>query len=531
MINRNGFASAKDLLRKISKVWLPPEYSGMPEIQYLEKNLKVATEDDPPLIVPFRLNPVQKVYHRLKEQIETPRTSGKRILTLKSRRMGVTTYEQGMSYSKVRTQSGARCVTVAQSDDAVTTIFEMVKLFHKEDPNYLRPSRDNETTLAYSALRSKFSVSTAKGTAIKRGDTLHRVHGSEVAFWTTDERASDNLIASLDKAANKGEIVLETTANGPSGLFYSLWQDAQSKRDRWRGLFLGWYLDSRNSIPITIEERDRIIDTLDDEELYLIEKHDCNASQLAWRREQRGTTAKSQKIFKQEYPAMPEEAFISTGFSYFDIATIELRLRQCKEPIYESDGLSIWRKPEPGRRYIVAADTSEGNPESDPSPIVVLDWESCEQVYRLNWCAKPSVLGRKCVDIAKEYNGAIIAVENNNTGHSVLNTILNQECYQNVYFHEDGVRDESKVSHVPGWRTDGRTKPILLDGLDKAIEDNLMIFNDRLFLEQCRAFKDEGEGRGRATRNNNHHGDLVIAWGIALQVRRSYQSILKPIFV
>ena len=46
----SSFADAKDLLAKVSRVWAPPEFSGMPEIQYLEKNLKVATEDDPPLI-------------------------------------------------------------------------------------------------------------------------------------------------------------------------------------------------------------------------------------------------------------------------------------------------------------------------------------------------------------------------------------------------------------------------------------------------------------------------------------------------
>lgn len=527
----SSFADAKDLLAKVSRVWAPPEFSGMPEIQYLEKNLKVATEDDPPLIVPFRLNPVQRIYNAKKDAIVAPRTSGKRILTLKSRRMGVTTYEQGISYAKIKTQSGARCVTVAQSEDAVTTIFEMVKLFHKEDPNYVRPSKDNETTLAYASLRSKFSVSTAKGTAIKRGDTLHRVHGSEVAFWSLDDKGADNLIASLDKAANRGEMVLETTANGPSGLFYSLWQEAQTGRDRWRGIFLGWYMDARNSIPIGSVEREHIIDTLDEDEVFLVDKFGCNANQLAWRREQRGSTEKSKKIFRQEYPSIAEEAFIASGFCYFDVNIIEKRLKQCKEPIYESEGLVIWKRPEAGKKYIVAADTSEGNPESDPTPITILDWETGEQCLRLLWCAKPHVLGRKCVSLAKEYNGSIIAVENNNTGHSVLNTIINQECYRNVYYHDDDVREEIKTSTTPGWRTDGKTKPIMLSDLEDALENNLMLCNDKLFLEQCRSFRNTDSGSGKVARGKGHHGDLVISWAIAWQVRKSRQVELESIFV
>lgn len=527
----NGYYSAKDVLAKSLKVWQPPQFTSMHPIDYIETNLKVATEDDPPLIVPFKLNPVQRVYNYLKEQIETPKTSGKRIITLKSRRMGVTTFEQGMSYAKIKTQTGSRCVTVAQSDDAVTAIFEMVKLFHKEDPNYIKPSADNANTLAYSSLRSKFSVNTAKGTAIKRGDTLHRVHGSEVAFWSTNEKDSDNLIASLENASNKGEFVLESTANGPSGLFYTIWQDAMLHKDRWRPIFLGWYLDSRNSIPVSELEGEQILDTLEDEEVFLHKSFGCNINQLAWRREKRGTTLKGQKIFKQEFPAIAEEAFISTGFCYFDVDTIEKRLRQCKDPIYQNvdKGECIWARPEKGHKYIVAVDTSEGLSGSDPTPIGVLDWETGEQVYRINITEKPLNLGVRCVQIAKLYNKAMIAVENNNTGHSVLNTIMNQEMYTNIYYHEKDVRDDPLKEHTPGWRTDGKSKPLLLGDLEKAIENNTMTINDKLFLEQCRTFKDE-DGKVKTTsRGAGHHGDIVIMWGIAWQVRKSKQAITRLI--
>lgn len=525
-----GFASAKDFLSKVSLVWSPPQFSNMPEIDYIEKNLKVATEDDPPLIVPFKLNSVQKVYHKMKSQIEAPKASGKRIITLKARRMGVTTYEQGMSYAKIKTQSGARCVTVAQSDDAVKTIFDMVKTFHREDPNYVKPSRNSVQALGYSSLRSLFTVSTAGGTAIKRGDTLHRVHCSEVAHWDLNDKDANNLIGSLDSAGNKGEIVLESTANGPNGLFYNIWKDAQSFKDRWRCIFLGWYLDSRNSVAITNEERMEIVDTIDDDEVFLVERFGCNANQLAWRRSKMGTTDSGKKIFKQEFPAMAEEAFISTGFCYFDVKIIEDKLKQCKDPAYQSEGLMVWKRPIEGHSYIVAADTSEGNSDSDPSPIVVLDWTTCEQVYRLDWCARPNDLGHKCVEIAKEYNGALIAIENNNTGHSALNTVMNQCLYQNVYFHEDTMKDDPTTSSTPGWRTDGKSKPILLGDLNAAMKNNVIGVNDKLFLEHCRVFRME-DGRGRAVRGAGHHGDLVIAWGIALQVRNSRQAILKTIFV
>jgi len=526
----NGFASAKDIILRTSNIWVPPKFTGMDVTEYIETNLKVATEDDPPLIVPMKFNPVQKKLEKLLEKIESPKTSGKRVMILKSRRMGVTTLLQAVSYAKMKIQPGFKCVTVAQTKDVVEEIFEMVKLFHKEDKNFIRASKNSTTELAYAALRTKFSVATAGGVAIKRGDTLHRVHGSEVAFWELNDKDSENLIASLDKAGNKGEMFLESTANGTAGIFYNLWVEAVSGKSRWKPLFLGWHLDVRNSIILTNDEVNEIIDTIDEDEIFLVKKFGCNANQLAWRREQVGHSEKSKRIFKQEYPAFAEEAFVSTGHGYFDSQMLESKIKECLEPIYKSEETTIWKRPEEGHTYIVAADTSEGNVDSDPSPIVILDWNTGEQVYMKNWCVRPQRLGKECVKLAKEYNGAIIAIENNNTGHSAINTVMNQELYQNVYFHEDDVRDESKKEHSPGWRTDRKTKPILLGDLDDAIEKGHMKVNDKVFIEQCKTFIDKN-GSAKSSGTNGHHGDLVIAWGIAWQVRSSKQVITKSIFV
>ena len=79
-------------------------------------------------------------------------------------------------------------------------------------------------------------------------------------------------------------------------------------------------MDARNSInQFGSVEREHIIDTLDEDEVFLVDKFGCNANQLAWRREQRGSTEKSKKIFRQEYPSIAEEAFIASGFCYFDV--------------------------------------------------------------------------------------------------------------------------------------------------------------------------------------------------------------------
>lgn len=520
------FASHHDLMDRIRSAWVPPEYMRMPSIDYAEKYVKISTESTPPLTIPFLRNPVQHVYHDLKQKAPSPRSTGKRIITLKSRRMGVTTYEQSMSYSMCRTMRGANALTVTQSKDANETIFKMVRMMHDEDVNQMRLRTDKKDGLEYRKNRSRFTIATARGTAIKRGDTIHKAHGTEVGFWDLRDQDAANLISSIENAARGGEFVLESTANGTDGVFYNTWQEAVSGNSIWTPIFLGWYLDSRNSVMLYPGEEKEILDTLTEEELYLVEAFDCSIEQLAWRREKIKGGAKAKKQFQQEYPATAEEAFIVSGTSYFEQDVIEANLRKCKEPIRESEGLCVWRNPEHGHKYIVCVDTSEGITGSDPSPIGILDWNTCEQVARLNWSVRPSTLGRKCVELAKLYNGALIAIENNNTGHSALNTVMNQCCYTNVYYMEDDVREDPKESVSPGWRTTGLTRPILLDDLNNSLRNFEMKVNDKLFLSQCRTFRDNGNGKAESSRKKDgHHGDLVITWGIGLQARKSKWSL------
>ena len=63
------------------------------------------------------------------------------------------------------------------------------------------------------------------------------------------------------------------------------------------------------------------------------------------------------------------------------------------------------------------------------------------------------------------------------------------------------------------------------------LENNLMLCNDKLFLEQCRSFRNTDSGSGKVARGKGHHGDLVISWAIAWQVRKSRQVELESIFV
>jgi hypothetical protein len=513
------FASAKDFLWRMDRNFLPPEHDRMDPMEYIEKYVMIKDLRD--LIIPFRINPVQREYKRIKDAVPMPKTTGKRILVLKARRMGVTTFEQANSYAMCRTRRNTECMTLAQTDKDTRKIFEMVLRMHKYDPNKARLDKDRKDAIAYKDMSSEFSIGTAGSTAVGRGGQLSKVHGSEVAHWDISDSDCDNLTVGLNETARLGEIVYETTANGLGGWFYERWMEASQGKGLWAPVFLGWFLDSRNAVPYTPEELEELIDTLDSEEAWLVQHKGCDPGKLLWRREKVRVGA---KLFRQEYPATPEEAFMFSGTAYFDTDVIDKLFRLCATPVHESGGFIVWKFPEKDRRYVIGVDTSEGNESSDDTPICVLDWETGEQVARYNGKLKPHVLGKKSVSVAKMYNGALLAVENNNTGHSVLNTVMNQELYTNVYWHEDPLKEDAKEEGTPGWRTTQKTRPLLLSELDEAIENRYMKVNDKLFLSQCRVFKDSGYGRSEVNRKTGSHGDLVFGWGIAWQARKAKWS-------
>jgi len=525
-----SYANAREILERSCSILAPPEHTTISDIDYAEKYPRIKTEDTPPLIIPFRMNPIQCVYRSLKAAVPVPKATGKRILTLKARRMGITTYEQITSYATVRTKRGSELLTIAQSKPEAEKIFRMVHLMHDTDPNYMRLDLDRNDALAYKALRTCFTITSCGAVAVSRGSTLVKVHGTEVAHWDLNYDDTNNLVIALGTAARRGELIMETTAKGLDNWFAETWKEAERGKNIWTPIFLGWYLDPRNSIQTTYDDRVLIKETLDEEEAYLVERFNCNINQLAWRREVSKGGAKYKKLFKQEYPATADEAFQATGSSFFNSDTLSTLSLRCKEPIRETEGLTIWKNPEPGHKYIIAADTSEGMSDSDPTPIGVLDWATGEQVLRNDCCLRPVSLGHKCVEYAKLYNGGLITIENNNTGHSAINTVMNQCMYGNIYYHENELRDDAKEDVTPGWRTTPLTKPMMLGELDEALEKEYMIVNDKRFLDQCRSFRETASGSAGVARSKVHHGDIVIMWAIAWQARKSrWMSEAKPI--
>ena len=98
----------------------------------------------------------------------------------------------------------------------------------------------------------------------------------------------------------------------------------------------------------------------------------------------------------------------------------------------------MWLPPVPGTEYVVAVDTAGGGSEGDFAAVQVLARESGLQCAELQQRLPPLELARVAAALAREYGGALLAVERNNHGTAVLAYLQTVERYTRVY-EADGV--------------------------------------------------------------------------------------------
>lgn len=473
---------------------------------------------------PFMRNTVQRKYNSLK--IQARKRGFRRFLVLKYRRGGITTEEQAHSFYRVL-RNNVSAFTLAHTIDDAVTIFGIINNYYNQLPDVIKPKRSNsqKKVLELVNLASSLKVGTAKAKSTKRGATLQKVHGSEVAFWPGQQHDVDSLIASLGEACSEGEIVLETTANGYNH-YYDLWKNAKKNRDsEWVGIFLPWYQDENNQLPLVGDDETRIIDTLTDEESYLVSQVGLNYSQIKWRRRK---VIELPRLFAQEYPETDEGAFLVTGKAYFDKECVQAGLKQAVLPKqypggYELFGgmLYVWRDPRPGRTYIIGADVGSGvEGESDWSVAYVIDRHSGQHMATLTTQLKAHDFAQKCVDVARMYNNALLAFERQQDGHAAISQAEFSINYPNLYKHVEYDHKGKKLREAKkktGWPTNVKTRPIMLDQLAKQMQAGTLDCLDARFWEEASVFVADTHGKWKAA--HGEHDDHIFARGIAEAVK------------
>ena len=442
-----------------------------------------------------------------------------RHIDLKSRQIGDTTFWALYYLDDTMFNRNVISFLVAQKQDTLDLIWNVVRLAYERMPSALRPDTRKESakTLSFPELNSSIEMSLRV-----LSTTLHNLLVSEYALC--DPLAIEETLAAVPKTAN---ITLETV---PKGVNHARdkWVE---KGDGFTRCFHPWFRQAEYSLPAppafvrTNEEKDFAERTA---RRYDVKVDD---EQLCWRRK---TKRELKSLFKEQFAEDEDSCFLASGGQYFDAEKVTVLRDEARAeleknpPVVQDDELLILERPQHKHVYVAGADVAEGD-DGDYSVLTIL-CTTCRQValrYRAH-CGVDAFY-RLLYRRGMEYNRALLCPERNNHGHAVI-LGLRELNYPNLWRDP---KDRRKTLSAPksdpkfGWLTTGDSKPIMLDALRQAVEgdseEDAQNFEpeftilDEEFLSEMLNIREAGGKIGSVA---GKHDDVVMSYAIAWQMYR-----------
>jgi hypothetical protein len=524
---------------------------------YAKHCIKIRTKQGK--IAPLVLNRVQQ---RFSERViaQLQRTGRVRMVVLKARQQGLSTVISALQYWWLSQRKAQKGLVMAHEAESTTTLFDMYRRIHDNVPDIVRPSTkySSRSELVFDKLDSGLRVATAGGRGVARGETLTFAHLSEVAFWPV-AFANTNFNGLVQAIPDEPGtfIFLESTAQGVTGKFYDMAQGADKTPGDtdWNGyelFFSAWFESDEYRDQATADfqrtpEEEDLIKAFSDKGL-------TSNDQLYWRRKKVATNGLD--LFKQEYPATAEEAFLSTGRPIFNNEYVTERLRTPKAPLTmmaveetfdEKNGrplplrvlrehargeLKVYRQLDPSETYVIGADVGmglrqgiKGRKDGDPSVAQILD-SQMRQVAVWRGLCHPDVFAKILETLGYHYNSATIAPERNNHG-LVTCVALRDSNYPYLYTETmEGTLDADRDTIKLGFFTSEATKPLIIDKLRALDREREIEINDETTLKEMKTFVVSESGKMEAEAGT--HDDTVMALAIATYV---HEGKWRPVAV
>lgn len=457
-----------------------------------------------------------------------------RIVTYKGRQQGSSTMSIGVACHELRRHPAKCCIIGDEFEKSVKNLKQMFHDFVEEDKfawgNTFVPSSGKFSH------GSELVTETANDPRAGASGTMQVLICTEVAHWkeTGVISAAGTFAALLNCVPEAPDtvVIVESTPNGASGVYYDTFMGACSLADYragripegWNGYFrvsYFWHQHAEYDLPVSEAEAVEIMATLSDREQELVAEQGLPASRLAWRRKMvksprfRGDEDK----FEEEYPADEVRGFLLSGRRTFAVS----RVQQMKKAAVGRDGAQfgelqwandrrrgaafrlcsedeaickVMEKPRPGLRYVLPVDPATGatvamgaDPDNHGAGVIragyVDDqgrWCPPMLVARLADCfaeRKHTRKGAVCrweVDLLAErvamlsayYGGALVVPEANAHGLALIEALKRIPGVP-IYERRTFNRLEQREATVYGWKTDAGTRAMMLDNLKRAV--------------------------------------------------------------
>lgn len=408
---------------------------------------------------------------------------------LKSRQLGLSTLTAGYALWMMTFGSDKNILVIATKQDTAKNLVTKVRVMHTNLPSWLQQSciEDNKLSLRYKNGSQIKAV--ASGEDSGRSEALSLLILDEAAFI---DKIDTIWTAAQSTLSTGGQCIALSTPNGVGNWFHKTWVGAEDGANNFNFIRLHWSLHP---------DRDQV-----------------------WRDQQDVILGPS--MAAQECDC----SFITSGQSVIDgVILEEYKDVYIEEPV-EKRGVDsnvwIWRHPNYTKTYVLSADVSRGD-GTDFSAFHIIDIDTLEQVVEYKGKIDTKSFGNLCVNMATEYNNALLVMENNNIGWAAIQQVIDR-AYPNLFYtskdlkyvdvdnqiHNKINREEKKM--VPGFSTTSKTRPLIIAKLEEYFREKSVIIHSSRLIDELLVFIYKNF---RAEALSGYNDDLVMSLAIGLWVR------------
>jgi len=488
-------------------------------------------------VVTFKPNFIQRILLKLLHP---------RLLVVKARQQGSSTFFAILALDQCLFRGNYAAAMVADKKENAENIFKKLTFAWEQfDPELkeilsLECVSDSKSVLEF----SNGSLCRVSSASIHSG-TYQFLHISELGPLC---KRSDDMARDLWKSAlptvpdNGGFIVAETTAEGEGNFLSDLVDTIISNMERassggydlpgtdFKLCFIPWFQNPEYRRPVPKNYKsERKFDVYFKD----VEKETGTVLDPEQKMFYETQARDLKDDVKTQYPSTLTEAFRSSGERLFRPEILEKKATsETKEPTeiipvqFENRSLGeifLFQSFSYTHRYGIGADIGSGV-NKDASAATVIDFTTNEVVatYK-NANIRPEQFHRVLAHMGRMFGTCIIAPEVNNFGHTTC--VLLHEIYPNVFIRVTQGQTEDKPTNKLGWHTNGQTKPLMMNQLVGAFEDDdaPLLVRDRTILREAAKFRRTEVLYQTITANSlektTRHFDLLIATAIAWQMR------------
>lgn len=431
-MKKDGKSAVPDAVKKRTNFIKAPERGVVPDgrvepfprIRFLEflKVLRVQTKDYGLVrlkLLGSQVYVMDEIIKGLEEGVTT-------FVILKARQLGISTFflaldlfwafeHEGLLGCFVTHDEASRDQFRNQIDVFLTTLPEAYRIPY-ETNNRLMLVLKNSSLFRYLVAGTRSSTN-----KLGRSGGSNYCHSTETAFYGSAEDIKA-LGQTFSELYPYRLYFFESTANGFNH-YADMWEVAKDSPAQ-KAIFVGWWRDERNEFgenhPLYLKYMAQGVKTpltqLERVRVKAVKKEygfQITAGQVAWYRFHMETKCgNDQSTMDQEMPWTAEDAFISTGNSFFTNEVLTVCMKEARKSLcmpfiikltdnfqdtrmmsssIEKAELKIWEKPSKYGKYVIGADPIFGSSgDSDNGVISVFRCyaDGCEQVAEY---ASPSV--------------------------------------------------------------------------------------------------------------------------------------------